>query len=230
MDLKETLPPHACLGHWYYQSKLSCLVRSLDWHRTSSCLDYGCGHGVFSRLLHSAFPHLQIQAYDPHGAHAQDGPVCFTNRVEDLRPCETVLLMDVIEHCPDPVAVLRQASEFLLPGGRLFVTVPAFPALWSGHDEFLGHYRRYTLASLEAEALAAGCEVLRGHYLFAHLLPPAWVMRKLRPKTVRSDLQPAGAVLNALLCWMGRLDSAWAPRNRLGGLTVTAVLQRRQPR
>jgi len=29
--------------------------------------------------------------------------------------------------------------------GRFFISLPAFEFLWSGHDVFLEHYRRYTL-------------------------------------------------------------------------------------
>ncbi len=33
------------------------------------------------------------------------------------------------------------------PGGWLLVTVPAYQALWSAHDEANHHYRRYSRAS-----------------------------------------------------------------------------------
>ena len=64
---------------------------------------------------------------------------------------DAVLLLDVLEHVDDASA-LREARRVLSPGGFLFLSVPAFPGLWSYRDEDAGHRRRYTHASL-----ALGC-------------------------------------------------------------------------
>ena len=57
---------------------------------------------------------------------------------------DLVLLMDVLEHMTDDVTLLREYVERVTSGTRFLITVPAFGFLWSGHDEFLRHYRRYT--------------------------------------------------------------------------------------
>jgi SAM-dependent methyltransferase len=61
----------------------------------------------------------------------------------------TVLYLDVLEHIPDDAAELRRAASRLAPGGRLIVLSPAFSMLYSAFDAAIGHYRRYTLKSLE---------------------------------------------------------------------------------
>jgi SAM-dependent methyltransferase len=43
-------------------------------------------------------------------------------------------LLDVIEHIDDDVAALRNAAQALVPGGLLFVTVPALQSFWSWND------------------------------------------------------------------------------------------------
>ena len=40
---------------------------------------------------------------------------------------DAVLALDVIEHVPDDVAMLREARRVLRPGGTLVVTVPSLP-------------------------------------------------------------------------------------------------------
>jgi len=63
---------------------------------------------------------------------------------------------DVTEHIEDDLGFLRELGGILRPGGRLYVTVPAFPFLWSQEDTDTGHYRRYTLPAIEAVLRKAG--------------------------------------------------------------------------
>ncbi len=58
-------------------------------------------------------------------------------------------MMDVIEHVEDDVGLVRGYVDKVAGGTRFIVTVPALMWLWSGHDVFLEHYRRYTLTSIE---------------------------------------------------------------------------------
>ena len=49
-------------------------------------------------------------------------------------------------------ATLRELRRVSKPGGWLLVTVPAYQALWSQHDEANHHYRRYARSTLRAAA------------------------------------------------------------------------------
>ena len=77
---------------------------------------------------------------------------------------DLITCLDVIEHVPDDVAALAELRRVCRPGGWLLVTVPAYQALWSRHDEANHHYRRYSRAALRAAArrrrLAAGADEL----------------------------------------------------------------------
>jgi SAM-dependent methyltransferase len=57
---------------------------------------------------------------------------------------DSILYIDVIEHIEDDSAELKIASNLLQEEGRLFIIVPAHPALYSPFDKMIGHYRRYT--------------------------------------------------------------------------------------
>jgi len=65
----------------------------------------------------------------------------------------------------------------LRPGGVLLATVPAYPFLWSSHDEALGHRRRYRRTELRARVAAAGFEIALCSYVMASILPVAIVVR-----------------------------------------------------
>ena len=56
---------------------------------------------------------------------------------------DCLFLLDVLEHIPDHEAVLRQIHEATIPGGLLFLTVPALMSFWSFVDE-AGHHQRHT--------------------------------------------------------------------------------------
>jgi SAM-dependent methyltransferase len=63
---------------------------------------------------------------------------------------DTILYIDVLEHVEDDHGEMRLALAHLAPKGKIIVLSPAHPSLFSEFDRALGHYRRYTRASLRA--------------------------------------------------------------------------------
>lgn len=64
-------------------------------------------------------------------------------------PFDTVLSANVLEHIPDDRLALEQMADFLKPGGRLIVFVPALQWAYGAMDDELGHCRRYSRSDLE---------------------------------------------------------------------------------
>ncbi|MGC9669395.1 class I SAM-dependent methyltransferase [Planosporangium sp. 12N6] len=73
--------------------------------------------------------------------------------------------LNVLEHIEDDVAGLRSIGGLLRAGGAVVLIVPAFPAAMSRFDRTIGHFRRYTVASLRGALIAAGLTVERIHYI-----------------------------------------------------------------
>jgi SAM-dependent methyltransferase len=97
-------------------------------------------------------------------------------------------MFDVVEHIADDVGFLRETRRALRPGGLLFVSVPAYPLLWSHEDTAAGHERRYTAASMSRLLSDAGFEqCYLGH--FFRPLPP--LIGLLRALPYRLGLAPA---------------------------------------
>ncbi|MBX9602277.1 MAG: methyltransferase domain-containing protein [Bryobacteraceae bacterium] len=63
---------------------------------------------------------------------------------------DVILYIDVLEHIADDRAEVGLAARRLYPGGSLVVLAPAHPFLFTPFDSAVGHYRRYTRASLRA--------------------------------------------------------------------------------
>jgi SAM-dependent methyltransferase len=114
---------------------------------------------------------------------------------------DLIALMDVLEHLADDQAALRGLRARLKPGGWLLVTVPAWPFLWSHHDETHHHQRRYVRKTLRAAAQAAGF-TLRFDSYFNTLLFPAVAGVRLMKRLTGShgdDQRQPGPCLNRTL-------------------------------
>ena len=75
----------------------------------------------------------------------------FHNSFETLktRKFNLIFLLDVIEHIKDDTSFLIEIIEdYMDLGGYCLITAPAFNCLFSSHDRFLRHYRRYNLKQL----------------------------------------------------------------------------------
>lgn len=81
---------------------------------------------------------------------------------------DIALFLDVIEHVEDDVALLNLITNIsnIKTTSQLLITVPAYQSLFSEHDVFLKHYRRYTVKSLQSSTTIAGCITKKTGYFF----------------------------------------------------------------
>jgi SAM-dependent methyltransferase len=88
-------------------------------------------------------------------------------------------LFDVLEHLRDDLEFLGELRRLLMPGGRLYLTVPAYQFLWSSDDDFACHERRYALQDLTRKLERSRFRTLRATYFFALLPLPIFLLRTL---------------------------------------------------
>ena len=177
-------------------------------------LNAGCGSGEMTALL--ARDHSwHIDAVDPdadsialHRAAIADMSLrnveLYQVPLEDHRgfDYDVVVCNDVLEHIEDDRSAVAKLHSILRKNGKLCVSVPALPALFGFHDEKLGHYRRYTKATLE-ELLEPYFVVTRLRYFAGVLVPIAWLysclLRRPYPLGGRQSLSMR---VVALLLWL----------------------------
>jgi SAM-dependent methyltransferase len=178
------------VDHWWFRSKAAFVATALrrtdrTRERTGWLVDGGAGAGGVSVQLGWDPDRLAVvegnrtlarQAGSLHGLLAAQGHV-------DRLPfadgsIDVVCLLDVIEHIPDTREALAEARRVLAPGGRLVVNVPAHQWLWSAADDALGHQRRYSRRTLEAELSAAGFRTEILTHTFSWLVAPVWLTRR----------------------------------------------------
>jgi SAM-dependent methyltransferase len=170
-------------------------------------VDVGAGNGFVSRALRDAgFAVVPVEPGAAGARHARDRGlrpvVCATLAEAGFAPgsVAAVGLFDVVEHMADDVAFLRGVRAAMRPGGRVYLTVPAFRWLWSADDDAAGHHRRYTRGSVAAALDAAGFRVAYSTYIFAWLPAPVYLFRSLpsRLGRRRESAQALGAGEHAL--------------------------------
>jgi len=126
-------------------------------------VDLGCGDGLFTHLL--ALRGYEVLGIDPEEAAIQQARMhtsaCKTYpgprpRFElangstlplQNETAQTVFMLDVIEHLPNPIGILNEAARVIKPGGHLFVTTPA--AKFGSLSDPIYHITEYSQVELE---------------------------------------------------------------------------------
>jgi SAM-dependent methyltransferase len=201
-------------SHWWFvarRSILAALIARLRLPAGARILEVGSGTGGNLEML-ATFGEVSALEMD---ASARAIAALKTGARFDIRagscPSEIpfegaqfdlICMFDVLEHIDADQATLVALKRLLAPGGRLLLTVPAYQWLWSAHDAFLHHKRRYALRELRAKLAAAGLQAIRISY-FNSLLLPLVIAVRLRDRLLRRTEANGAAVpapaLNALL-------------------------------
>ncbi|MDQ2897926.1 MAG: class I SAM-dependent methyltransferase [Actinomycetota bacterium] len=228
--------------HWWYRGRRRIIRAELDrlpLPRRAQILDAGCGSG---RTLEELVDYGTVAGLelDPDAAQMARGRKLgevIVGRLEELpfrdANFDLITCLDVIEHTQDDAPALSELLRVTRPGGFLLVTVPAYQALWSLHDEANHHFRRYSRRSLRVAVTAAGWNVCRISSFNSLLLAPAAAVRLAQRRRgpndgYTTDLDVGPQWLNSVLELPLRAEAAWLARGGTlpAGLSLVAVLRR----
>lgn len=210
--------------HWWFEGRRrivrDLLAQHLRPRADRHILDVGCGTGGMYPLL-SQFGRTE-------GADGSDLAIEYaTKRFPDFKVSkaslpdrlpdsayDVITAFDVIEHLDEPVACLRTMRQHLAPEGQIVITVPAYNALWSRHDEVHHHKRRYRRGLLASQLAEAGLRPVYMTHFNTWLLPPIAAVRLAsrllpsRPVVATNGYSGAGnlretpGAMNKLLTWL----------------------------
>lgn len=223
--------------HWYVARRrvLAALIGRLGLPANARILEVGCGTGHNLGML-SRFGTVSAVEIDDASreiASRRLGRPVIAAPLPELPGIERgafdlVALLDVLEHLEDDHGALVTLAECLRPGGRLLITVPAHPWLWSGHDVANHHLRRYTRATLRDVIAQAALKLERMSWFNSLLFPVAAGARLLGKA---SGQNMTGDTLPKPLAWL--LEQAFAvERYVVGrvplppGLSLLAIVSR----
>ncbi|MCH9670752.1 MAG: class I SAM-dependent methyltransferase [Gammaproteobacteria bacterium] len=231
--------PDGVEEHWWFLARgriLSNAVRAFC-GENASLLEVGCGRGVVVKNLRDGGmactgvelaqvkPIAAVQSHVRCGIDATDLPV------GEREGYDTLLLLDVIEHLPDPVSFVQSLFQAFPNARRLVITVPARQELWSNYDEFFGHFRRYSLPMTSEFGAELGWETVRNEYFFHSVYLPARLLTRLGLTRSTQFVAPRGLArwAHRLIAMSMRMDHALVPGSWVG-TSVLTCLQKPSPK
>lgn len=236
--------------NWWFISRrrilMALLRRWLPSGGGLEILDAGCGTGInldylaeFGRVTGADNSDDAI-AFCHQRGHANTRKVDLTGMDFESDRFDLVTALDVIEHIERDGDAVHELIRVTKPGGHLLITVPAFPSLWSEHDEINHHQRRYRRRELLALVKPA-CEVRRFTYMNTFLFPIAWGVRTWKqvrdrlfgkpPHPPRTDFVDYNPVVNGLLTAVFTAETPLVVSTGLPfGLSMVCLARKREAR
>lgn len=196
MDIRELGKNKTCRHPWE-TARLTAIQRILAPFAFEGIrvLDVGSGDGFIARGLFNYLEKKEITAVDIHITNeltqefeSFPGNIQYLRELPEEAVFDLLLLLDVLEHVEDDRTFLADlVNKHTVMGGMVLITVPAFQSLFSSHDVFMKHFRRYALRDLSEIVSADGLKVILSGYLFLSLLLPKLVLYKLLKRGKRFE-------------------------------------------
>ena len=189
--------------HWWYKERRAILAAQLRRIPVADrALDIGAAGGGNTRVLQAHGWQAVALEYSESVADVAKarGITAIRADARDLplasASCGLVTAFDILEHIDEDYLAAAEIARVLRPGGTALIAVPCDMALWSAHDDEVGHVRRYTRPELTGVIGKAGLTV-EDVWSWNVLLRPVVALR--RKSSTGSDLDDVQPLLNAAL-------------------------------
>lgn len=198
--------------HWWYKGRRRIIESFLQRYcpKGARALDIGAGTGYNTLLLERYAQ--KVFALEPAKAAInlfknKNVTIFRSDLISFASPLQfdLITLFDVLEHIEDDNAALMKIRGLVSCGGKVILTIPALPLLWSKHDEVHHHFRRYTKQTLQHVAEKAGFSITRMTYFNFYLFPVILIVRiagRFFGKKRDSDFRHLPPRINTFLAWV----------------------------
>jgi len=173
--------------HWWWEGRRQILRQSIEKRKGLKILDIGCGTGETLTFMREYLPSPDLYGIDSSPVaikyarkrgHKKILKVDAKKLPYKNNTFDYILLLDVLEHIKDDTATLLEARRVLNKTGKVIITTPALPFIWSEHDSEQGHCRRYVRRRIRKIATKAKLSIAKVSY-FNFFLSPAIIAIRL---------------------------------------------------
>jgi len=214
---------------FWFRHRNACILEAMKQYPPSGpVFDVGGGNGFVAKGMQDIG--FEVVLLEPGAAGSRNAQrrgiqnvVCAGLEDAGFVPASmaAVGLFDVMEHIAEDRKFLEMVGSYLWSNGRVYLTVPAYQALWSHEDVDAGHFRRYSRQALRDLLKGAGFDVefLTGFFQF---LPPAVLAGRVIPYRLgaakagahdvngklRAQHEVRSALVSRPLLWLQRRELA----------------------
>jgi SAM-dependent methyltransferase len=224
---------------FWFRHRNVCILEAVKQFPSSGPLfDIGGGNGFVAKSLQDAG--FEVVLVEPGAVGAANAKrrgvqVVVQATLEDAgflpNSLPAIGLFDVVEHVEDDRIFMEMIRSHLSARGRVYLTVPAYQALWSLEDIVAGHRRRYSSAAIRQLLEKAGfvVEFLTGFFQF---LPPAIFALRVMPFRLGLATSPEANELSKTMNWQHTINNRWIsrPLNWIQQRETSRIRGRRQAR
>lgn len=198
---------------FWFQHRNHCIITVIDrFPPRGAIADIGGGNGFVTKgMIDAGYAAILIESGLNGVTNARSRGISdiihatFENAGFEGDTIENTGLFDVLEHIENDAAFLSRIHRSLKPGGKLYLTVPAHPYLWSWTDIRAGHFRRYTARMVAKVLESSGFSIDYISYFFFGLsLPilfsrtiPTWLNRtpdRSHDQRKKTHRRPSGII------------------------------------
>jgi SAM-dependent methyltransferase len=184
--------------YWWFQGRKKILFKMIRHYGLlkggkARVLDIGCGTGLILQGISSQACAIGLDF------SKKALSFCGRRKISNLllgdvaklpikdASVDLILALDLLEHIEDDEGLMSEISRTLKPEGYILATVPAHQYLWSGHDEALHHFRRYSKEGFLNLIARNGFQPIKYSYVITFTFLPILLFRMIQ-KTYRRFL------------------------------------------
>ncbi len=176
-------------------------------------LEVGCGAGSQLEVL---LKNNEVIGWDINELAIKEAKdrgldVCYgnvENIIEKHEKYDVVCAFDVLEHLKNDELAIKNIYEILKDDGYFIFSVPAFQFLFSAHDVFVGHYRRYSMKRIKKIIFDNNFKKVKLFYWNFFLFIPVMIARLVsKNKPPRTSIKKIPKILNIFLYGVLRAEN-----------------------
>jgi hypothetical protein len=174
--------------HWWTRARFEIVRKVVANLPRAKILDIGCGPGlVVAYLRNHGLDCWGCEVGSPNVREAARDFVWPNTDALELIPefrrtVGIILLLDVLEHLPDPLLFLFKLLNAYPTLQAVVTTVPARAELWTAWDDQFGHYLRYDRGMLANLYRQAGIEITQLRYIFQGVYPALFLASRMKSR------------------------------------------------
>lgn len=239
VSMADTWYDIASIDHFWIRRRFRVLQKLADplIREARQIAEVGCGNGLVQRCLEDYYQ-IEVLGFDlnepalKRNVSRRSPLYCYDihHRCEEFRGrFDVIIMFDVLEHIENDTSFLEETRFHLAKRGSIIINVPANQFLFSDYDRVAGHFRRYSMRSLERIAAESGLRIRCCTYWGATLIPFLILRKgilkfgnKKREDIISCGFDPKAPYINRLMEWVSACEPI--PQQLLG-TSLMAVLE-----